>query len=134
EKFSKKFEATPVSGITAATLGAARAQVDWARVEPIPANDAQAGATHQARSFGAPASPGNLRNNRMFLPWPASATPTARENLSVLQQGSGKPWLTLQSVAAVQLKAPFAAGYAIKKSVTPVEQAVAGQYSRGDVL
>jgi hypothetical protein len=37
-------------------------------------------------------------------------------------------------VAAVQLKAPFAAGYAIKKTITPVEQAKAGKYTRGDVL
>ena len=53
-------------------------------------------------------------------------------------QGPGKPWLTLQSVAAIDLKAPFAAGYAIKKTITPVEQAnkslPAGQYTRGDVL
>jgi uncharacterized protein YfaS (alpha-2-macroglobulin family) len=69
----------------------------------------------------------------MFLPWPAAA-PAARDTLLVTQSGSGKPWLTLQSVAAVQLKAPFAAGYAIKKTVTPVEQAVKGIYTRGDVL
>ena len=53
-------------------------------------------------------------------------------------QGPGKPWLTLQSVAAIALKAPFAAGYAITKTITPVEQAnpslPAGQYTRGDVL
>ena len=55
------------------------------------------------------------------------------------QQGTGKPWLTVQSVAAVALKAPFSAGYTIKKTVTPVEQADkglfgGGQYTRGDVL
>jgi uncharacterized protein YfaS (alpha-2-macroglobulin family) len=57
-----------------------------------------------------------------------------RDTLLVTQQGTGKPWLTLQSIAAVQLKAPFAAGYAIKKTITPVEQATAGKYTRGDVL
>ena len=41
-------------------------------------------------------------------------------------------------MAAVELKAPFAAAIPIKKTVTPIEQAnkslPAGQYTRGDVL
>jgi hypothetical protein len=37
-------------------------------------------------------------------------------------------------VAAIALKAPFSAGYAVKKTITPLEQAVKGQYTRGDVL
>jgi len=72
-----------------------------------------------------------LRNNTMFVPWPAAA---GHDTLLVTQSGSGKPWLTLQSLAAVPLKEAFAAGYAIKKTVTPVEQAVAGVFTRGDVL
>lgn len=71
----------------------------------------------------------------MFLPWSKAG---GKEQLAVAHQGPGKPWLTLQSVAAIDLKAPFAAGYAIKKTITPVEQAnkslPAGQYTRGDVL
>ena len=65
----------------------------------------------------------------MLLPWPADRAP-----LTVAQQGTGKPWLTVQSVAAIALQAPFSAGYTVKKTVTPVEQAVAGRNSRGDVL
>ncbi len=134
EKFSKVFESTPVAGVTAATLGAVKAQVDWSKVERVKASDAT-GAPNQTTMFGAPASPGNLRNNTMFLPWSASPTGApVRDTLLVTQQGTGKPWLTLQSLAAVQLKAPFAAGYALKKTITPVEQAVAGKYTRGDVL
>jgi uncharacterized protein YfaS (alpha-2-macroglobulin family) len=134
EKFSKVFESTPVTGITAATLGAVKAQIDWSRVERVKTSDA-AGAPNQTTFFGAPASPGNLKNNTMFLPWAASASGApVRDTLLVTQQGTGKPWLTLQSIAAVQLKAPFAAGYAIKKTITPVEQATAGKYTRGDVL
>ncbi|MGJ7610487.1 MULTISPECIES: alpha-2-macroglobulin family protein [unclassified Variovorax] len=134
EKFSKVFESTPVAGITAATLGAVKAQVDWSRVERVKTSDA-AGAPNQTTMFGAPASPGNLKNNTMFLPWAASASGApARDTLLVTQQGTGKPWLTLQSIAAVQLKAPFAAGYALKKTITPVEQATPGKYTRGDVL
>ena len=135
QKFSKKFESTPVSGITSASLGATKAQVDWSKVERVKTSDAS-GAAHQTTAFGAPASAGNLRNNAVFVPWPTSSSPQAplRDTLLVTQSGSGKPWLTLQSVAAVELKAPFAAGFAIKKSITPVEQAVKGIYTRGDIL
>jgi hypothetical protein len=131
EKFSKRFESTPVTGVIAANLGTAKTQVDWSKVERIKATDT-AGAPHQTSAFGAPASPGNLSNNSMFIPWPAS--PATPDTLLVTQSGTGKPWLTLQSVAAVQLKAPFAAGYAITKTITPIEQAVNGVYTRGDIL
>ena len=67
----------------------------------------------------------------MFLPWGKAG---GKESLAVAHQGPGKPWLTLQSLAAVDLKAPFNAGYQISRSVTPVEQAVPGKLTRGDVL
>jgi hypothetical protein len=138
EKFSARFEAVPVSGTTKAALtgsaGGNNASVDWAKVERIKTTDAT-GAAHQSTWFGAPAAPGMLRGNGMFLPWSKAG---GKEQLAVTHQGPGKPWLTLQSVAAVQLKAPFAAGYAITRTVTPVEQAnkslPPGQYTRGDVL
>ena len=91
------------------------------------------GAAHQTTWFGAPVNPGNLRNNTLRLPW-AKAVAGQGEPLTVTHQGAGKPWLTLQSVAAIELKAPFNAGYQIKKTITPVEQARPGQYTRGDVL
>jgi alpha-2-macroglobulin len=128
EKFSTAFEATPVAGFTTANMGTGKAAVDWSRVERIKATDPE-GEKHATTWFGAPASPGNLRNNTMFLPWSAG-----KDTLSVNHAGAGKPWLTIQSVAAVQLKAPFNAGYQVSKTITPVEQAVKGQYSRGDVL
>jgi alpha-2-macroglobulin len=127
EKFSTAFESTPVAGTTNAAMGAAKAAVDWSKVERIQATDPE-GAPHQTTWFGAPAAPGNLRNNNMFLPW------AGKESLSVTHAGTGKPWLTIQSVAAIQLKAPFNAGYQVKKTITPVEESVKGQYSRGDVL
>jgi uncharacterized protein YfaS (alpha-2-macroglobulin family) len=137
EKFSNKFESVAVAGSTKASLAGSSSgavSVDWSRVERIKTSDAS-GAAHQSTWFGAPAAPGNLRNNTMFLPWSAA---TAKDTLSVTHQGSGKPWLTLQSVAAIALKAPFAAGYQIKKTITPVAQANPalpdGSYSRGDVL
>lgn len=132
DKFSAKFEATPVAGVTKATLAAAAASaasVEWAKVDRVKTTDA-AGAPNQTTFFGAPASPGNLRNNSMFLPWGGAA----KDTLTVTHQGPGKPWLTLQSIAAIQLKEPFNAGYQIKKTITPVEQAVKGVYTRGDVV
>jgi hypothetical protein len=130
EKFSAKFEAVPVAGVTRASTAGGSGSVDWAKVERVKATDAT-GAPNQTTWFGAPASPGNLKNNSMFLPWKPDG---GKDTLSVTHQGAGKPWLTLQSVAAIVLKAPFNAGYAIKKTITPVEQAVPGKYTRGDVV
>ena len=132
QRFSQQFEATPVTGTTQAALGSAQERVDWSQVARVRASDAE-GVPHQRASFGAPTLLGSLRNNTMFLPW--TALGDARKSpLTVTQQGTGKPWLTLQSVAAVQLKEPFSAGYTIKRTVQPVEQAAKGQYTRGDVL
>ncbi len=112
EKFAKTFEVTPVSGLTVANLGGARASVDMSVT----------GAHAQV-------------DHTMFLSWPSDSTPTP---LTVINQGTGKPWLTVQSLAAVPVKAPRFAGYQIKRSVTTVEQAdqtlPAGTYSRGDIL
>ena len=134
EKFSAKFEAVTVAGSTKAAMSTGTGSVDWSKVERIKTTDAS-GAAHQTTWFGAPAAPGNLRNNSMFLPW---SNTVAKDTLNVTHQGPGKPWLTLQSVAAIQLKEPFNAGYQIKKTITPVEQAnkslPAGSYTRGDVL
>ncbi len=134
ERFSQKFEATPVAGTTRASLGGQSAQVDWAKVERIQPTDTS-GAAHQSVWFGAPAAPGMLRGNGMFLPWAKSSD---KAPLAVTHQGSGKPWLTVQSVAALQRKAPFAAGYSLQKTITPLEQAnpqlPVGQYTRGDIL
>src|SRR4030095_15466728 len=45
----------------------------------------------------------------------------------------GHPWATVRALAAVPVTEPLAAGYRIKRTVTPQEQAVAGKWSRGDV-
>jgi len=130
EKFSAKFESAPVAGTTRATTGTNAAAVDWSKVERIKATDPQ-GAAHQTTFFGAPAAPGNLKNNTAFLPWAADG---GKQALAVQHQGSGRPWLTLQSIAAVPLQQPFSAGYQVARTITPVEQAVKGRYTRGDVL
>ncbi|MCC2957450.1 hypothetical protein LK542_17680 [Massilia sp. IC2-477] len=60
--------------------------------------------------------------------WPQGAAP-----VSIRHEGSGKPWATIQSLAAIPLKAPLSSGYRIARSITPVEQQTAGVWTRGDV-
>ena len=63
------------------------------------------------------------------LPWPDKAG-----TLSVAQEGTGKPWLTVQSLAAIPLKEPIRAGYSLTRTVTAVEQKDKSKWSRGDVM
>ena len=66
------------------------------------------------------------------LPWPDQAG-----TLSVTHEGAGKPWLSVQSLAAVPLKAPLRAGYAITRTVSAAlqkDKSGAAKWSRGDVL
>jgi len=63
-----------------------------------------------------------------LFPWPAK-----KEELFIRHQGMGKPWATVQSLAAIPLKEPFSSGYRIKKTVIPVEQRQPGTWNRGDV-
>lgn len=60
------------------------------------------------------------------LPWGAA--------LTARHEGGGRPWLATQTLAAVPLKAPLAAGYRITRSVLPVERKVANAWSRGDTV
>ena len=101
EKFSKKFESTPVTGATTSTLGGKTATLDWSR---------------------------KPEGGESLLPWPKT-----RDTVAVEHQGTGRPWLTVQSLAAIPLKEPLSTGYKIKKTVTPVEQKVKGKWSKGDV-
>jgi len=64
-----------------------------------------------------------------LFPWPPK-----KEDLSILHQGTGRPWATIQSLAAIPLKEPFSSGYKIKKTVIPIEQKRPKEWSRGDVL
>jgi alpha-2-macroglobulin len=83
------------------------------------------GTTEKAVAWNAPVSPANPRS--VTLPWGTGS-------LNLTQEGSGKPWATIESLAAVALKAPFAAGYRITKTITPIDPAVKGTFSRGDIV
>jgi uncharacterized protein YfaS (alpha-2-macroglobulin family) len=72
---------------------------------------AQLGSQSLALDWSAKPKGGTLDFN-----WPAVPGP-----LTVAQEGSGKPWVALQSRAAIPLKAPLSSGYRIQRTVTPVE-------------
>ena len=108
EQLARARESEPVAGTTQAALGDARGKVDWSKVVRVKADD-PGGAAHARSLFGAPATPGQWSGNSLLLPWPAP--PGAPAPLTVTHQGSGKPWLTVQSLAAVPLTAPVADGY-----------------------
>ena len=57
------------------------------------------------------------------LPWPSQ-----RADLALLHDGGGKPWITLQSIAAIPLKEALSAGY----KISPRDK-LRGKWSRGDV-
>jgi len=61
------------------------------------------------------------------------AWPEGQATLKLRQLGTGKPWATVRSLAAIPLKAPLSSGYRMVRTVTPVEQKTKGQWSRGDV-
>ena len=112
EAFSKRFERDPVAGSTRVGFepGAAPQAFDWTK--------AAAGGT-------------------VALGWPAGFAVGGNRSdttVKVAHEGSGKPWITFTSKAAVPVVAPLSSGYRITKTVTPIEQKVPGKYSRGDVL
>ena len=112
DKFAAKFESEKVAGIT-------RAAIEEKSETKSP----------QALAWATQAQGGVLN-----LPWPKSEPVAAAVAVKAWHEGAGKPWLTIQSLAAIPLKAPFAAGYRINKTVTHVEQKNKGAFTRGDVL
>ncbi len=112
EAFSKKFETVAVGGKTRAGFGggAPAATFEWAR---------------------------HAGGGTLPLGWPAGFAvhgDKADATLDVGHDGAGKPWVTVTSKAAVPVTVPFGSGYRITKTLTPVEQKVAGKWSRGDVV
>ncbi|WP_296943720.1 MG2 domain-containing protein [uncultured Massilia sp.] len=105
KRFSETFERAPVTGDTSVVLaGAAGKPLAWTGT--IPADK--------------PAV--------VLQAWPEG-----RASLTLRQLGGGKPWATIQSLAAVPLAAPLSSGYRIVRTVTPVERKDKGTWSRGDV-
>jgi hypothetical protein len=112
DKFSAKFESAKVGGRTVASLAGAAAAAS-AAAAPRPVVD------WSRQSAG----------GAVKLAWPEGAA-----TLTVAQHGGGKPWLTVQSLAAIALQAPLSAGYRVARSVSAVEQKDPAKWSRGDVV
>jgi uncharacterized protein YfaS (alpha-2-macroglobulin family) len=64
----------------------------------------------------------------LMQPWPKG-----RGELTIRHAGTGKPWATVQSLAAIPLKTPLSSGYRIARTIMPIEQKTPGTWSRGDV-
>ncbi|MEG0921004.1 MAG: MG2 domain-containing protein [Comamonas sp.] len=132
ERFSRVYESTPVTGMTEATLGGKTEAVDWSKVTKAQ-DSIEVLAQGGKRGTGPTEQLAQWLNNTMDLPWGSG-----QQSLKVQQKGTGKPWLTIQSQAAVPLKEALSAGYTISKTVHAIEQAnkslPAGQYTRGDLL
>lgn len=60
--------------------------------------------------------------------------PQGEGRLELSHKGAGKPWATVQSIAAIPITKPFENGYKIQKTVTPVLQREPGKWSVGDVV
>jgi len=69
------------------------------------------------------------RGDTLSLPWPPKG-----DDLTVNHEGSGNPWVTVQTLAAIPLHAPFGSGFKITKTVTPIEPRQPGRWSRGDLV
>ena len=122
QRFSQVFESVPVTGQTKLQLGSTDKTISWSQPAAVAANYASATAiTKTADTRG------------QLLPWPPE-TRSAPLSLTLTHDGTGKPWATIESLAAVALKAPFAAGYRITKTVTPIDPAVKGVNTRGDIV
>ncbi|HWL28629.1 MAG TPA: alpha-2-macroglobulin, partial [Burkholderiaceae bacterium] len=109
EKFSRRYEKEPVSGQTSVQL------TPDGRPHIINWGEGDSGRLAQAHD--------------VLLDWKMGADGL----LSVAQQGAGRPWVTVRSMAAVPATAPVAAGYALERRITPISQAVSGHWSQGDV-
>jgi uncharacterized protein YfaS (alpha-2-macroglobulin family) len=69
------------------------------------------------------------KGDDLVLPWPKGTG-----TLELAHRGTGRPWATVRSMAAVPLKTPFSSGFTAVKTMTPVQRKAAGRWSRGDVV
>ena len=89
-----------------------------------------AGVSHAAYG-GASAAQHWPRDEPALLAWPQQG---ARGTLELRHEGSGAPWATVRISAAMQSDKAVAHGIAVKRTVSPVQQKVAGHWSEGDVM
>ena len=67
--------------------------------------------------------------------WPeVPEEPKSPASLDLKMDGTGRPWATVQSLAAVPLKEALSSGFNITRSVTPVAQKIEGVCTAGDII
>jgi uncharacterized protein YfaS (alpha-2-macroglobulin family) len=67
-------------------------------------------------------------DSEVKLLWQSGQVP-----LTVNHVGTGAPWAIVRATAALPLDRPLTTGFTVKRTVTAVDQKVAGKWSRGDV-
>ena len=69
------------------------------------------------------------KGDSISFEWPESLA-----SLDLKMDGTGRPWATVQSLAAIPLKEPLSSGFNITRTVTPVLQKVEGVWTAGDII
>ncbi|MCL2877864.1 MAG: MG2 domain-containing protein [Acidobacteria bacterium] len=69
------------------------------------------------------------KGTALSFPWPESPA-----SLDLEMNGTGKPWATIQSLAAVPLKEPLSSGFKITRTIVPVTQKTEGVWTAGDIM
>jgi uncharacterized protein YfaS (alpha-2-macroglobulin family) len=105
DQFGHKFERDPVTGVTRASFGKAASELRWKSGEE-----------------------GEMPP--LSLTWPTGGK---NDKLTITHQGNGKPWATVQVLAAIPAGAPRAFGYHVTRQVTPMQEKLPGKVSRGDL-
>ncbi len=105
DKFSVKYGKGSTTGKTTVRAGNVSRTVDWAKMD----------------------------GDEIELPWTAGS-----QSMSVSHDGAGEPWVALVQRAAMpstpgKVQVGPNGGFTLIKTITPVEQKVKGQWSRGDV-
>lgn len=72
---------------------------------------------------------GETTRAQQLLAWPAATAP-----LNLSHNGDGKPWATVQSLAALPLKQPLFSGYHITRRLFAINQQTSGEWHKGDVV
>jgi uncharacterized protein YfaS (alpha-2-macroglobulin family) len=121
EKFSQLFEKEAVSGKTQVSLGESKNSFVW----PL--------STALTAGVGSPTGSSlgfeKTRGKVFDFEWPVG-----EKALSLRHEGKGKPWLTVQSKAAMPLTQPISSGFKIERKIIPVEVKKSGEYHKGDIL
>ncbi len=131
--FSQRYEQDSVSGHTNSLLHASSQSVDWSQLsDQARLPNQPAAAANQARLLptGSSAVDAPLPPGQLFLPWGDSP----QGELSIQHRGTGKPWVAVQVLAAVPRSQPVNAGYRLRKTVTPLQQAQMDKLQRGDLV